>query len=102
MGRYADPTLNFGAFSNAELNTWLTAVKAEIMLRMGVGRVGGGGSTAQNYQMKQLSDEDLIRLSNGLSSALGLDFGDTLRVRPNFNTTGGRLDPYGGEVGISR
>ncbi len=101
MGRFADPTLNFGSFTPTELQTWLTAAKTEYLLRGTTGRVKGGGSSAQNYQMDTLSNEDLIRLINGLTSALGLDFGDTLRVRPTFNTSRGNCDPYGGEVGLS-
>lgn len=100
MGRYADPTLNFGAFTTAELTAWLTAAKAEYLNRMGTGRVKGGGSSAQNYQMELVTTEDLIRLINGLSAALGLDMSETIRARPDFNSSRGRCDPYRGEVGV--
>lgn len=88
----ASPVLNFGAFSHAELTAWLTAVKTELILRMTTGRVKTGSSAAQQYGMETMSNDDLTRLANGLTSALGLDFSDTLRVRPNFNRVG--CGPY--------
>lgn len=100
MRRYADPTLNFGSFTPTELTARLTAAKDEYFNRMGTGRVKGGGSSAQNYQVDVMTTEDLIRLINGLTAALGLDMSDTLRARPNFNTSRGPCNPYAGEVGL--
>lgn len=77
--------LNFGTFSTTELNAMLVAAKAEYIGRITTGRVKGGGSAAQQYQMDVMSVDDLVRLLNGLTSALGLDFADTIRIRPNFN-----------------
>jgi hypothetical protein len=50
--------------------------------------VRSGGSAAQQYGMDIMTVEDLTQLLNGLTSALGLDFSDTLRIRPNFNQPG--------------
>lgn len=80
--------LNFGAFSVTELNSMLTAAKAEYLGRITTGKVKGGGSAAQQYQMDVMTIDELVRLLNGLTGALGLDFADTIRVRPNFNDRG--------------
>lgn len=84
----AQPVLNFGAFSTTELTAMLAAAKAEYLARITTGRVKGGGSAAQQYQMDIMTVDELVRLLNGLTSALGLDFSDTIRVRPNFNNDG--------------
>lgn len=88
----ASPVLNFGAFSNAELTTWLAAVKTELMIRYSTGRVKTGSSAAQQYGMETSTNDDLVRLANGLTAALGLDYSDTTTVRPNFNTYDCSLD----------
>jgi len=95
------PVLNFGSFTPTELQTRLDAAKEEYFTRMTTGRVKGGGSSAQNYQMDVMTTDHLVLLINGLTAALGLDFSDTLRARPNFNTSRGRCDPYRGEVGLT-
>lgn len=82
----ATAILNFGAFSTTDLNAMLVAAKAEYIGRITTGKVKGGGSAAQQYQMDVMTVDELVRLLNGLTSALGLDFADTIRVRPNFNT----------------
>jgi len=87
----ASPILNPGAFSNAELTAMLTAAKAEYLGRITTGRVKTGGSASQQYGMDIMTVDDLTRLINALTSALGLDFDETLRVRPNFNTRGNCL-----------
>ncbi len=84
----ASPTIDFGAFSPAELTAMLTAAKAEYLGRITTGRVRQGGSAAQQYAMDIMTVDDLVRLINGLTSALGLS-NVTTRVQPNFN-------PYGG------
>ncbi len=81
----ASPILNPGAFSTAELTAMLTAAKAEYIGRITTGRVKSGGSAAQQYGMDIMTVDDLVRLINSLTSALGLDYDETLRIRPNFN-----------------
>jgi len=78
--------LNLSAFSVNELNTLLTAAKAEILTRL-TGRVQTGSSTGQSFGMNLYSTDELNRLVNSLTAALGLDTQET-RVRPNFNHTG--------------
>ena len=70
----AIPTLDFGAFSNAELQALLTAAKAEYLRRI-TGRVQTGSSAAQSYGLTIMSVDDLIKLINGLTDQLGLKFG---------------------------
>jgi hypothetical protein len=81
----ASPVLNYGAFTNDELTAWLAAIKTEMMLRTSTGRVKTGSSSAQQYGLDTATWDDLVRTANGISAALGLDFVDTIRVRPNFN-----------------
>lgn len=64
----------------------LTAAKAEYLGRITTGRVRSGGSAAQQYGMDIMTVDDLVRLINSLTSQLGLDFCETIRVRPDFNT----------------
>lgn len=73
---------NLSAFSSAELNALLTAAKAEILTRL-TGRVSSGSSSGQQFAMAQYSTDELNRLINALTDALGLDTQET-RVRPNF------------------
>ena len=81
----ADAVLDFGAFSPAELQSMLTAAKAELLLRMTTGRVQTGGSAAQQYGMNLMDVNQLTRFINGITSALGLNNPQNL-VQPNFNT----------------
>lgn len=79
--------LNLSAFSAGELNTLLVAAKAEILTRL-TGRVQTGSSTGQSFGMNLYTTDELNRLVNGLTSALGLDAQET-RVAMNFsNPTG--------------
>jgi len=81
----ATPTLDFGAFSPSELQALLTAAKAEFLVRI-TGRVQQGSSAAQSYGLQFMTVDDLTRLINGVTMALGLDAVET-RVTPNFNST---------------
>lgn len=77
---------NLSAFSTDELNALLTAAKAEILTRL-TGRVQQGSSTGQNWSMTLYSTDELNRLVNALTSALGLDTQET-RTRPDFSKAG--------------
>lgn len=81
----ASPVLDLSIYSPSELQTMLTAAKAEYLKRM-TGRVTQGSSAAQSYGMTTMSVDDLVRLMNGISAALGLDASLNVRVQPNFNT----------------
>lgn len=85
----ANPVLDLGAYSPDELTALLTAAKAEYLLRM-TGRVQTGASAAQSYGMQFMTVDDLVRLINGITAALGLQNVET-RVGPNFNNTAGRF-----------
>lgn len=76
-------TLDFGAYSTAEMQSLLTAAKAEYLRRI-TGRVASGSSAAQSYSFTQMTIDDLVNLINGLTEALGLSTVNA-RVRPNFN-----------------
>lgn len=93
----AASVLDFGAFSQAELQSLLTAAKAEY-LRALTGRMQQGSSAAQSYGLLVMSVDELSRLINGLTSALGLDNTQT-RAAPNFNHTGRRGIPEAGYFG---
>lgn len=82
------PVPNLSAFTAAELQALLTAAKAEVLTRL-TGRVQSGSSTGQSYAMNLYTTDELNRLINSLTSALGLDTEMTF-VRPNFN---GAPDP---------
>lgn len=87
------PVLDFGAFSPAELQQYLTAAKAEYLLRMSTGRVQQGSSVSQSYGLNVITMDQLTSLINGLTDALGLST-TTVRVQPNFNTSGGPGPQY--------
>jgi hypothetical protein len=81
----ASPVLDLSIYSPTELQEMLTAAKAEYLKRM-TGRVTQGSSAAQSYGMTTMTVDDLVRLMNGISAALGLDSSLNVRVQPNFNT----------------
>lgn len=81
------PVLNLGAFTTAELTSMLAAAKVEYLARMSKGRVKGGGSAAQQYQMDVMTVDQLTELINSLTGQLGLD-NPNIRARPNFNPNG--------------
>lgn len=77
------PTLDFGAYSDTEMRSLLTAAKAEMLRRL-TGRVASGSSAAQSYSFTQMTVAELTNLINGLTDALGLSTVNA-RVMPNFN-----------------
>lgn len=77
---------NLSAFSPGELSAMLTAVKAEILTRL-TGRVSSGNSTQQGFVVTMYTTDELNRLLNALTAALGLDAQET-RVRPCFSQQG--------------
>jgi hypothetical protein len=76
-------TLDFGSFSTAEKTALLTAAKAELLRRAGVGAVQTGSSAAQSFGMMKMSMEELTLLINSLSQELGYAQAEN-RVMPNF------------------
>lgn len=78
------PVLDLSIYDRTELSSMLTAGKAEYLKRM-TGRVTQGASAAQSYGMTTMTVDDLVRLLNGISAALGLDAGLAVRVQPDFN-----------------
>lgn len=83
----ATATLDFGAFTTTELNTMLTAAKAEILTRM-TGRVSSGSSSGQQFGMTTMSYAELTNLINGLTVQLGYEQPE-VRVAPNFSGSPG-------------
>lgn len=82
----ASPVLDLSIYSPTELQALLTTAKAEYLRRMTEGSVVQGSSAAQSYGMTKMTVDDLVRLMNGISAALGLDASLNVRVQPNFNT----------------
>lgn len=62
----------------------LTAAKAEALARF-TGRVNSGSSAGQQFAMSMYSTDELNRVINALTAALGLDTQQNT-VRPNFQT----------------
>lgn len=77
---------NLSSFSASELTSMLTAVKAEILVRI-TGRVQQGSSTQQSFGVNMMDTDALYRLNNALVDMLGLDAQET-RVRPCFSREG--------------
>lgn len=88
----ASPVLDLTIYNATELQEMLVTAKAEYLRRMTSGRVTQGSSAAQTYGMTVMSVDDLIRLMNGLGSALGLT-NETVTASPNFS---GRSCQWGG------
>lgn len=78
--------LNLASFSTSEQQALLEAAKAEVLRRI-TGRVQQGSSTGQSYSMALFSPDELNRLINALTIALGLDTQQTF-VRPDFSHRG--------------
>lgn len=89
----ASPVLDLTIYNATELQDMLTAAKAEYLRRMGTGRVTQGSSAAQTYGMTVMSVDDLVRLMNGLGSALGLN-NVTTTVSPDFSGRSCRSSGY--------
>jgi len=79
-------TIDFSSFTTSERTDLLTAAKAELLRRAGVGSVQTGTSVGQSFGMMKMSDEALTSLINSLSSSLGYcaTNGGGARVRPVF------------------
>lgn len=82
----ASPTPDLGAFSTAEKNALLTAIKSEILLRATPGSVRSGSSAGQNFNVDKWSETNLILWLNALTIDLGYQQPE-LRVSPNFRGT---------------
>lgn len=93
----ASPVLDFGAFTPTELQSMLTAAKAELLVRMNPGRVRQGGSAAQQYGMDLMTYAELVSFLNGISTALGVN-NPANTVSPNFNTRQ-NCGPFGSTFG---
>lgn len=87
--------LNPSAFSVVERQEILAAAKAEVKRRI-TGSVQSGGSSSQNYQLNQMSEENLYQMINDFSESLGMvDHGVTELV-PNFSGLRGcARNPFG-------
>lgn len=79
--------LDLTAFTTAELEALLTAAKARLLAKI-TGTVVNGGSSGQTFGMSEMTVQELQMLINALTAALGFPEPE-LRVRPNFNQTGG-------------
>lgn len=82
-------TLDFGSFSTAEKTALLTAAKAELLRRAGVGSVQTGSSASQQFGMMKMTMDELTLLINGLSADLGFQEPEN-RVVANFSGAYGR------------
>ena len=76
-------TLDLGSFSDSEKQALLSAAKAEVLVRLGGGRVVSGGGSGSNYSVATFSADELNRLINALTAELGLQSVET-RVQPTF------------------
>lgn len=82
-------SLDFSSFTTIERTNLLSAAKAELLRRAGIGSVQTGSSTGESFGMAKLSDDALMSLINSLSSSLGmLSTNGGARVRPNFSLRG--------------
>lgn len=81
--------IDFSSFTTQEKTDLLSAAKGELLRRAGMGSVQTGSEAGQSFGMMKMSDENLTRLINSLSSGLGYQ-GDCSgqRVRPNFSFRG--------------
>ena len=80
------PTLDFGSFSQVQLESMLASAQAEYLVRM-TGRVQQGSSAAQSYGFNLMQVDDLVLLINGLTMELGLQTVVT-QVQPDFSHSG--------------
>lgn len=87
-------SLDFGSFSTAEKSALLTAAKAELLRRAGLGAVSSGSSSNQNFAMAKMSMDELTRMLNALQLDLGYSEAEN-RVMPNFAYSPGNGFTYG-------
>lgn len=76
--------IDFSSFSTAEKTALLTAAKAELLRRAGVGSVASGSATGQQYSMSKMTEDGLIRMINALTVELGYEQ-PVIQVAPNFS-----------------
>ena len=77
--------LDFSSFSFAEKQALLTAAKAEVLRRAGVGAVQTGSSAGQSFGMMKWTEEGLKGVINSLTADLGYSQGGGGCVIPNFS-----------------
>jgi hypothetical protein len=75
---------DLGAFSTAEKQALLTAIKAEVLLRLTPGSVRTGSSAGQSFGVDKWSEQALTIWLNALTVELGYAQPE-VRVRPNFS-----------------
>lgn len=75
---------DFSSYSTAEKTALLTAAKAEVLRRVGVGAIQTGASTGQSFSMTKMTEEGLARLISTLSIDLGYEQ-PVIQVAPNFS-----------------
>lgn len=74
---------DFGSFSHAEKVALLTAAKAELLARHGMGTVQSGSSTGEQYMMDKVPYPQLVATIDALTLDLGYPQ-PTVQVQPNF------------------
>ncbi len=74
---------DFGSFSLAEKEALLTAAKAELLRRTGIGSVQTGASTGESFSMQKVPHTELVAIIDALTLDLGYAQ-PTTRVTPNF------------------
>ena len=75
---------DLGAFSYAEKQNILTAVKAEVLIRLTPGSVRTGASAGQSFGVDKWTGQELTMWLNALTAELGFQQPE-LRVQPNFS-----------------
>lgn len=75
---------DLGAFSTAEKQNLLSAIKAEVLLRLTPGSVRTGASAGQSFGVDKWSEDALTVWLNCLTVELGYAQPE-IRVRPNFS-----------------
>lgn len=75
---------DFGSFSTAEKQALLTAAKAELLRRAGIGSVQTGASTGESYSMTKTPYNDLVALIDALTVELGYPQ-PVVQASPNFS-----------------
>lgn len=74
---------DFGSFSTAEKQALLTAAKAELLRRTGIGSVQTGSSTGQSFGMQKVPHSELVAMIDALTVELGYPQ-PIVQASPNF------------------
>jgi hypothetical protein len=74
---------NLSSFSASQLQALLAACQNELLVRI-TGRISGGSSVGENFQMSLYTPEQLSELINAITFQLNLDTVE-IRATPNFN-----------------